>query len=833
MHAPGYGRGVTRWKPLLRALLRATPLLLAVLPGAAWAAESAVPVAMRYTVVAFVAAAWLVFAVWSIVNGARARARAAATQQWGLRLKGLLATTPAAYIVLDGDGGVFAAETLRSWLNLKQAVQALADLAPDGETGLDVHDFAALSDDVEALRASGQPFVRLVRVASGGRVLRASGRPLDEAVAGQGAIVLWFTDTTESHEALASIEQDRASLMRELDAATALLEAAPLPIWRRGTDLRLQAVNTAYVAAVEGGSAQNVVARATELVNSSLSTAPAKAAQRARDQNLAQVRDEYVIVGGARRALQIHDVPLGAAGIGGFAIDVTEREQMREELARFAAAQRETLDMLSTPVAIFGADRRLTFHNSAFARMFRLDPAWLSDRPHHSDLLERLRAARRVPEKADFQDWKRTLLDHYVNLLKTHEEMWYLPDDTTLRVVTQPHPLGGLQLLFEDVTERLVLERLYDTLFKVQQATLNNLHEGIAVFKPDGQLQLSNAVFADLWQFDRDWLATGPHLEQSLARAAGLFRGPEDVESLRTAIRQVILERSTSSGVLMRADDTVITFSGVPLPDGSALVTFLDITDSRRIEKALRERSEALEAADQLKSEFVANISYELRTPLTSIIGFAQMLEEGYLGTLSPKQAEYLRNILRSSDRLEVLINDILDLAVTRTGALVLDRMPVVVEPMVRAVVAMVEEQARGRGHALRVEVDSSAGTIEADERRLKQVLYNLLSNAIQFTPNGGTIQVDARGDPAGITLAVADTGVGIAETEQVGVFEQFQRGSNIGNRKGAGLGLALVKHFVEMHGGRVTLVSKVGEGTTVTVWLPRTAPPQERSEAA
>lgn len=791
------------------------------------------PNAVRYGAVAFIAATWLVFAVWSIVNGARARARAEAAEQWGLRLKGLLATTPGAYIVADAEGRVTAAESLRSWLNLDQSLTSLSDLKPDGAAGLDRADYTALMQQVADLRASGQPFSRLVRVVGSGRVLLATGRPLDEAVAGPGALVIWFQDSTESQSALATLEDDRRALLHTLDAATALLEAAPIPIWRRGPDLRLQAVNSAFVRAVDGGQAQEVVARGVELVNSAVSSPPEKAAQRARDQNLAQVRDEFVIIGGARRVLQIHDVPLGAAGVGGFAIDVSEREQLREELARFMAAQRETLDMLSTPVAIFGADRRLIFHNNAFARTFKLDAADLSDRPHHSDLLERLRSARRVPEKVDFQDWKRQLLDHYVNLLKPHEEMWYLPDDTTLRVVTQPHPLGGLQLLFEDVTERLVLERLYDTLFKVQQATLNNLQEGIAVFKPDGQLQLSNAGFSTLWQLDRDWLATAPHVEQAFARAAGLFRAPGDLDALRSAIRLVILERTASRGVIERADASVVTYSAVPLPDGSALVTFVDITDSQRIERALRERSEALEAADRLKSEFVANVSYELRTPLTSIKGFAQMLEQGYLGTLTERQAEYLRVILTASERLELLINDILDLAQTQAGALVLERSVVAVEPMVRAVVAMTEEQVRARGQHLAVAIDAGVGSIEADERRIKQVLYNLLINAIQFTQAGGSITVTANGTETGLTLAVADTGVGIALTEQAGLFEQFARGSNATNRKGAGLGLALVKHFVDMHGGTVSLASQVGKGTTVTVWLPREVPTQEHSEAA
>jgi signal transduction histidine kinase len=743
-----------------------------------------------------------------------------------LRLRGLLASMPGAYLVVQPNGELVAADNLRSWLMRSEALHHLDDLGPNDDVGgLVRSDFNALRQDIATLSASGLGFTRLVRVQGAPRALLTTGQLLDDGVVGEGAVVLWFSDATESQTLQDQWTDERIRLSIALDAATALIESAPFPIWRRDPDLALVTVNSAYVAAVDAVSAQKVIEGRIELANAALATPPHKGAQRARDLNVAQTQEMAAIVKGARRTLQVTDVPLGVAGVGGFAVDMTEREELRQEIARFVAAQRETLDMLSTPVAIFGPDRRLIFHNSAYARLFKLDPAWLADQPHHGDVLERLRIVRMLPEKVDFPGWKRQVLDQYVDLLKPHEEMWHLPDDTTLRVVTQPHPLGGLQLLFEDVTERLVLERSFDTLIKVQQATLNNLHEGVSVFRADGQLVLSNAAFAELWQLDRDWLASTPHVQPLLARCAPMFATTAPLETLRSDIRAVIVARKTVTGKLERVDDITITYAGVPLPDGSALMTFLDVSDSQRIERALRERSEALEAADRLKSEFVANVSYDLRTPLTSIIGFAQMLEQGYWGSLTSKQAEYLRAILTSSDRLMVLINDILDMAVTEAGVLVLDRAPVAIEPMVQSVATMVEDQVRARSLSLLVRVDASTGEVDCDERRLKQVLYNLIHNAIQFTPAGGTVSLIGVGDATSITLQVIDTGVGIDEEQQAMAFDRFRRRSNTSVLHGTGLGLALVKHFVDMHGGTVTLYSKVGEGTRITLSLPRHPP--------
>ena len=252
------------------------------------------------------------------------------------------------------------------------------------------------------------------------------------------------------------------------------------------------------------------------------------------------------------------------------------------------------------------------------------------------------------------------------------------------------------------------------------------------------------------------------------------------------------------------------------------MVPYMDVPASNSMEKALRERTEALEAADRLKSQFVANVSYELRTPLTSIVGFAEMLEQNYFGDLNDRQRDYVRSILTSSNRLMVLINDMLDLAVIEAGALVLDIGQVSVEPMVAAVVQMVEEQARARTLQLTQAVDPSAGVVEGDERRLKQVLYNLLSNSIRFTPPGGKVAVRASGDATSLTLEVADTGTG---NNVVGMTatDRFRRGDGDG-APGVGLGLSLVRRFVAMHGGTVDLFTD-DEGTRVLVRLARKAP--------
>ena len=274
-------------------------------------------------------------------------------------------------------------------------------------------------------------------------------------------------------------------------------------------------------------------------------------------------------------------------------------------------------------------------------------------------------------------------------------------------------------------------------------------------------------------------------------------------------------------------DGRQLDFSAVPLPDGNVLFTYLDVTDRQRIESALRDRNEALEAADRLKSAFVANISYELRTPLTAISGFGEMLAAGYAGPMNERQSEYVGSILTSAERLQLLINDILDLAITEAGELALDLTEVGVAPLVEAIAAMAGEAARPREVTLSVAITSGAGSLEGDERRLKQILYNLMANAIRFTPRGGRVALSAAPDGDAIVFIVADTGIGIPADEQALVFDRFRKGSNAGSL-GVGLGLSLVQQFVDLHHGTVALASVVGQGTTVTVRLPRRQPVRE-----
>jgi GAF domain-containing protein/anti-sigma regulatory factor (Ser/Thr protein kinase) len=242
-----------------------------------------------------------------------------------------------------------------------------------------------------------------------------------------------------------------------------------------------------------------------------------------------------------------------------------------------------------------------------------------------------------------------------------------------------------------------------------------------------------------------------------------------------------------------------------------------------RLFKEIQEKSAQLEVANRHKTEFLANMSHELRTPLNAIIGFSEVLLQRMFGELNPQQADYLEDVMSSGRHLLTLINDILDLSKIEAGRMELEAAPFSLVAALNNAVTLVRERAMSHGIRLELDVAPELDTMVADERKLKQVVVNLLTNAVKFTPDGGTVSLRAARENGEVRLSVHDTGIGIAPEDQERIFEEFQQATHQGDqsREGTGLGLTLSKRMVELHGGTLSVSSTPGKGSTFTVALP------------
>jgi signal transduction histidine kinase len=660
---------------------------------------------------------------------------------------------------------------------------------------------------VDALREAGEGFLLNITT-SNGHAFEAMGR----AIGGQA--IVRIRELGGLRRELAETHLRHKALLEETEMLRGFAAAAPWPIWTKRANGGLAYANAAYARATEATSVADAMARDLELLDS--------AGRGEMDRTLNDAASFTarlpIVVGGERRFYDVHarNVEGGRAGI---AIDASEAEALRDALVRMAEAHRRTLDQLSSGVAVFDGQRRLAFYNDSYRRLWDLDRTFLDNNPDDSSVLDRLRASRKLPEQPDFRVWKAKLHEAY-RAVEPDKDTWYLPDGRTVSVVTTPNPEGGVTYLFDDVTESFDLARRFDGLIRVQRETLDNLAEAVAVFGSNGRAQLFNPAFAKMWKLSSEALQEQPHIDTVEAWCRPLFDDSETWRALREAVT-AIENRIPVPLKLERKDGSVLDCMTMPLPDGATMLTFQDITDTENVERALRERNEALETADQMKVDFVHHVSYELRSPLTTIIGFAHFLSDPVTGPLMPKQAEYLGYITASTNALLAIINNILDLATIDAGAMSLNLGSIDIRKTIEAAAEGIQDRLATDRIALKVDADPNIGSFVGDESRVVQVLYNLLANAVGFSPHDSVITISAQRTEHNVVFSVTDSGPGIPPDVKDKVFDWFESHSNGSRHRGAGLGLSLVRSFVELHGGKVRVDSIVGKGTTVTCDFP------------
>ena len=771
-------------------------------------------------ILGIVLAGWLAAAVWALSTGQRMRREGTQAQGKLDRLSSLLASAPAAPIIIHADGRLEAADRLAKWLGKDRVPAFVSELtAPDG--GLEPEDAAALAQEIAATQRAGRGFALPVRGEGSSRLLLVRGAPAGPVLAESGGVVLWIFDATDSQSEIQALKSKVEQLRDALEALAGLVEAAPFPMWHRTPDMRLSLVNAAYVRAVDGKSAAEVIAQGTELVETVGGLSPESAAQQALSESHAVERMVPATIDGERRTMRVVDVPLGDAGVAGFAMDQNELEQARVDHRRLEDAQRDLLDRLSAGVARFGSDRTLRFWNQPFMSLFALDQDHLAENPMFERVLDRMREARRLPEHRDFPAWRAERRDWFLSP-DPREENWLLADGTHLRVYAQPLPDGGLLLIFEDRTEQVQLSSARDTLLRVRTATFDNLFESIGVFSSDGRLSLWNSRFRSIWDISEDLLAQHPRIDELLRAVQSRLAKPQQANLVRELVRAATVERKQRVGHVGFADGRIFEFAAIPLPDGNALFTMLDVTDSRRVEQVLRDRNEALEQADRVKTAFVTNMSYELRTPLTTIAGFAEMMSAGYAGEISESAKEYVDGILQSTNRLSMLIDNVLDLTQGEAGTLPIDRASVDLVALAKESAARIKDEAAAKGIDLALSLHETLGTVEGDSRRIGQALDHLLENAVCYSGRGARVLLHGDGSGESARLVVSDNGPGISVKRQATIFDAAARAEQARNGEKAGIGLPLAKQLAEAHGGSLQLVSEPGQGTMAVIELPR-----------
>lgn len=765
-------------------------------------------------------AAWTAGAAWLMI-GAGAKARSAEKSRAAARrMARMLDEAPAIPLLVRADGRMEGSERLAHWLGFERLPQFLSELAGGEDRGLTREQLSQLTQNVRRAQKTAAPFRMNITVPGSQRSLALRGQLADPQVSPGGAALVWVFDFSESATELSRMREESARARGDFAALVGLIEAAPMPMWFRSTDSKLRLVNSAYVEAVAGADAASVVAAQTELVEVVDGLSAAQVAAQAMQHKRPVERIVQATIGGERRALRVSDLPLGEEGVAGYAIDIQEMEEQARSHRAYVEAQRGMMDRLSTGVAQFDSQRRLTFANQPFRRIFGIRLGTSTDNIPFERLLSDARDAGRTPQVRDFPSWRAQHVGWFTGG-DTREEAWPLADGTHLRVIGQPMPDGGLALIAEDRTEQLALSATRDTLLRTRTAMLDSLFEALAVFAPDGHLQLWNRSFAGTWGVEQELLDQHPTVDGLLEEIAGNLARPRQVRFLGEVIRAATLDRKETAGRLALADGRTLEFAGIPLPDGNGLLTTLDVTANEQAETALRERNQALEQADEVKTRFLANMSYEFRTPLTSIGGFAELLQAGVAGELTDQGKEYVTAIIESVARLTDQVENVLDLSQSEAGLLPIQKERLELLPFVTRIVREREGEIAAKGLTLDLRGGANL-KVDADRRQLARAIGHLVDNAIVATASGGKILVDLSKKPEGTRIVISDNGCGMSPEELNRAMEGLRPNTDgTGMERRQGLGIPLARQLVEAHGGTLTMQSRKKLGTAAMILLP------------
>ncbi len=650
------------------------------------------------------------------------------------------APPPPPWFGIAQDDAVVLGPEARALLGIEESGSTLDAVIGRIAAGRDALDAA-----IRRLRSEGVAFREMVETQDG-RVIEAVGSVtgLSVSISLHDRTALWRRAERAERRAAAA---ERAEA--DLEAARA---ASGLVVWRAGgRDYGLCALPEEARAAIAAAAAE-----------------------------MGEPRRRVLLPGAEDRGYDLVSAPGGLF----VAIDATPTIAAERAMSRFVHTVSETFAHLRVGLMIFDADRRLTLHNPAIAELFGDEADWLLRRPGLRDLLDRMRARRALPEQADYAAWRDALL-HRTGAEGTagFEERWHLPDGRSFLVVFRPHASGGLAMILEDVTERVALMRDNAAERAARNATADLLEEGIAIFGPHGRLRTANGAFRRIWGFAEPPVE-GAHVDAVIAECAAVSGPNAFWDALRGAASGGGERRAAAEGFALR-DGRVLSARISPMPDGATLVVFSDATATEKAAAALRERNEALEQAEEMRSALIDQLSHQMRTPLNSIFGFGQLLETERYGPLTQQQKEYVSGVLDGSRELLEAIRGMADLIAFGPEATEDSRERIDPAEAVEEVADLLGRRA-GAGRRIEISREGAPEAALCCRLRFRQVVFNLGLDALTKGAAGGGVYFSVRDEEGDLVVDCAHD-----------VGEELQE---------QGLALALVRRFVRIEGGAVKI---------------------------
>jgi len=797
---------MTRTSISVQALFSSAPIVFG--GSVAYAADTSTMAMLPWggLTVALAFAAWIGFYAWR----SRRQARHLALDAGYAQEARLSSEEALSALLLDrADGAaIWSGSTLQVTAGHARTLEALensSDFRAAALALVDEQDAGDLTGKLRDLIEQGTQFEANFR-GPDGRPRLISGVTL-----GARALVT-LVDAKGSHAHLPRLSDRLVAAETQAKALNDGFAKAPLYAWRRNESGRIDWVNGKYVEGVEAPSLDTVLTCQIELLSGDRADIIRSLAKKAIESGKEVNGRHSTILNGTRTTLQISETPYNG-GTFGYAVDISAQVTASEALVRQMRANEETLDRLHRGVAVFNSDMRLGFANATFVQTWSLDAAWLETHPTMREILNFLREKNRLPHAREFQKWRDDFIVDCKTVSDPVERHWHLPDGRSLHVIAQPHPMGGVMVLFEDVTDHYTIRRDAATVSAVYNATFSRLGEGVVVFGLDGRCRLANRSFRELWELKEDELKS-IHITELGRKCAHLF---SDRPIWAKAIAHVSAadgEREVWIETLKRTDGTVIRMASAPLPDGATMFAFQDVTDSFHKERMLTEQNEKLNEISDLKGQFLESIhgaSHELKIPLNTIIGFSDLLRQEVRGRLNDRQHEFVDNIAQASNELRQLISGIIDLAMLESDYFEFCIEAIDIKPMLSSIAEFIRRNS-GAGATIVLDCPENIGTLPGDAPRFREVIHTLTNALRNEAETDDIIEIGVRrqGEFMTVWIGCRDSIIPLSIRD---IFGRNDLSNAIPQLRRVEMGITLVRQFVERQGGLIAI--ETGEGNT------------------
>ncbi|MDR3031063.1 MAG: PAS-domain containing protein [Holosporales bacterium] len=619
-----------------------------------------------------------------------------------------------------------------------------------------------------------------------------------------------FTAETE-------IERKQDKNRRENNFTNNILNSIPLYIWQRNLDLQLTYCNKKYSDALET-SQENVIANNLKLINHKkdkyIGYAPS-----------AKKTIEKVVIKGSRRYLEITEQPfVGNSPAIGFAIDVTDREELKKEYKIYKKQTEETLSQISVPIAIFDEKMFLIFANSAVEKLFGLG-ANLFNEKNFSEIISILLDKGIILNDKGDKEFKEKAESFFTEVIEPYHTTLSIQNGKIMNVTISPNQGGGLIFLFEDISDTISLKREVSSIFAVQQDTLDHLQEGVVIFGTDNRVKIINSVMRDRGEDNKLERYEETHIKEFLEKVFNMSESSPKPEFWIAKIISMSTQRIQFSDSLSLPSGKVMDYGYFPLPEGLNLIRFSDATDRINLEKAISEKADIVSQLDKIKTSLISNVSFELRAPLNAIIGFSDILSKQYFGALNEKQLEYCHGISESVIKITEAVDAIIKLTGIEAGQIKLKYDEVNLFNFINDLLNLFKNVAETQNVTLTSAFENKEFIVYFDECSMKQAMFQIILKALKQTPAGGNITVSIETpatEPAYFSIIISNTGVGIAaeDLEKIKKVIANETGISLVDES-IGFGTLLANSILRLHNGALSISSEYGKGTVVKSCLP------------